>query len=182
MLGMRFAAAVFATSAMVLVGCGGDDSPNRSASGDTEAEGSDTTTSEPVTSSSMMSAPSTTTTATGRTPTTRRSGGSGGGASNTTAAPSPAPTTTAAPRPANRQAITIQNFTFSPPVLDVALGTVVTATNRDEAPHTWTADDDSWDSGDLAQNASYSHTFNSPGTFTYSCEIHASMKGTVRVA
>ena len=99
----------------------------------------------------------------------------------TTTAPTTAPpaTTTAAPR--GSAAITIQAFTFTPPVLDVAAGTVVTATNRDGAPHTWTADDGSWSSGELQTDAAASHTFDRAGTFDYHCEIHPSMRGSVTV-
>lgn len=104
----------------------------------------------------------------------------------TTAAPAPttAPptTTTTAPPAGPTAAITIQNFAFSPPVLNVAAGTTVTATNRDSAPHSWTADDGTWDSGTLGQNASYSYRFGRSGTFSYYCAIHPSMKGTVNVA
>jgi predicted lipoprotein with Yx(FWY)xxD motif/plastocyanin len=90
--------------------------------------------------------------------------------------------TTTAPQPSvNRAALTIQNFAFSPPVLNVPVGTVVTATNGDGVTHTWTSDSGSWDSDNIAQGATYSHTFSSPGTFTYHCEIHKSMKGTVQV-
>lgn len=105
--------------------------------------------------------------------------------SPTTAPPPPpttattSPPTTAAPQPST---ITIQNFTFNPAVLDVGVGTTVTATNRDSASHTWTADDGSWSSGTLAKDASATHTFTQAGTFTYRCDIHPSMKGTVRVS
>lgn len=103
----------------------------------------------------------------------------------TTAAPAPttaAPTTSTAPPAGPTAAITIQNFAFSPPVLNVAAGTTVTTTNRDSAPHSWTADDGSWDSGTLGQNTSYSYRFGRSGTFSYYCAIHPSMKGTVNVA
>jgi len=63
----------------------------------------------------------------------------------------------------------------------VAVGTEVTVTNQDGPTHTWTADDGSWRSGDLATGATFRHTFAAAGTFTYHCEIHASMKGTVNV-
>ena len=107
--------------------------------------------------------------------------------SPTTTAAAPAPTTTAKPaattttKPAAKAAIRIENFTFSPLALQVSPGTVVTATNADGASHTWTADDDSWDSGTLGQGDRFQHTFSEPGTFSYFCAIHPSMKGTVTV-
>jgi hypothetical protein len=47
--------------------------------------------------------------------------------------------------------------------------------------HTVTADDGSWGSSTLGQGATYSQVFTSPGTYTYHCAIHPSMKGTVVV-
>lgn len=97
-----------------------------------------------------------------------------------TAAPAPTqPPTTPAPAPP-AAAITIQNFAFSPALLTVAAGTKVTATNKDMTTHTWTADDGSYNAS-LPPSGSFGHTFTTPGTFTYRCEIHPSMKGTVRV-
>lgn len=131
-----------------------------------------TTTTSPRRSSSPP-----TTTAPGPAPTTTPS--SGPGATTTTTA---APSTTAAPPPSGQGAITIQSFSYNPAVLNVARGTTVTATNLDSTPHTWTSDNRAWDSGNMGQNARASHTFASPGTFPYHCEIHPSMKGTVNVS
>jgi hypothetical protein len=76
---------------------------------------------------------------------------------------------------------TIQNFAFSPNPITIALGSTVTWTNLDGAPHTVTADDGSWGSSTLGHGGAYSHVFTSPGTYTYYCAIHPSMKGTVVV-
>ncbi|HEX7167278.1 MAG TPA: cupredoxin domain-containing protein [Acidimicrobiales bacterium] len=134
-----------------------------------------------------------TTTTAGRPPATatRPAPGGGGAAPQTTAAPSsppstqaPATTTTAAPAPpaGPQAAITIQGFRFDPAVLNVAKGTRVTATNKDDAPHTWTGDGGRWDSGTLPKGASYSFVLADSGTFTYRCNIHASMTGSVQVS
>jgi hypothetical protein len=40
---------------------------------------------------------------------------------------------------------------------------------------------DGFDSGTLHQGQGYTHTFQSAGTFSYVCNIHPSMKGTVTV-
>jgi plastocyanin len=45
--------------------------------------------------------------------------------------------------------------------------------------HTWTGS--GWDSGDLANGASFSHTFTAPGTYAFHCNIHPSMTGSVTV-
>ena len=78
-------------------------------------------------------------------------------------------------------AVTIANFAFDPAELSVAAGTTVTWTNDDTAPHTVTEDDGLFDSGRLDQGASFSQTFDDPGTYAYHCDFHPSMKGTVVV-
>jgi plastocyanin len=84
-------------------------------------------------------------------------------------------------------AVSIQNFAFGPTPVTVNVGDTVTWTQRDTyAVHTVTADGTSaekFDSGNLSTDTglSFSHTFNTPGTFTYHCAIHPSMTGTVVV-
>jgi len=63
----------------------------------------------------------------------------------------------------------------------IRAGSAVLWTNKDGAPHTVTAKDGSFDSGNLAQGASFSFTFQKAGTYDYFCAIHPSMKGTVVV-
>jgi plastocyanin len=53
--------------------------------------------------------------------------------------------------------------------------------NEDFAPHTATADDGSFDTGVIEEGKLGSATFKEPGTFTYFCEIHPTMHGTVEV-
>ncbi len=77
--------------------------------------------------------------------------------------------------------MTIQGFSFQPADLTVAVGTTVTWTNKDSAPHTVTADDSSFKSGNLSIDATFSQTFSTAGTFAYHCAIHSSMKGTITV-
>jgi plastocyanin len=79
------------------------------------------------------------------------------------------------------QSVTIQNFAFAPASISVAAGSTVTWTNKDAVAHTSTSDATGWDSGALAQNASFSHKFDTPGTFTYHCLFHPNMTGTVTV-
>ncbi|RPJ50379.1 MAG: hypothetical protein EHM21_05110 [Chloroflexi bacterium] len=77
--------------------------------------------------------------------------------------------------------VLIQNFVFTPPSLTIPVGTTVTWTNEDQAQHTATADDKSFDSGPLAQGASFSFTFTKEGTFPYICTFHPNMVGTIIV-
>jgi plastocyanin len=91
---------------------------------------------------------------------------------------SPAPS--AAPV-ASATAVTISGFAFGPVSISVPAGSTVTWTNQDATAHTVTADDGSFDSGSLAQGATFSQTFDTPGTYTYHCAIHSSMTGTITV-
>jgi plastocyanin len=54
-------------------------------------------------------------------------------------------------------------------------------TNQDSAAHTVTADDGSFDSGQMAQGATFSFTFSKAGTFSYKCGNHPTMLGKVVV-
>jgi plastocyanin len=78
--------------------------------------------------------------------------------------------------------VNISNFAFDPNVLEVTAGTTVTWTNNDGANHTVSADDGSFDSGSIGSGGSFSVTFDTPGTYTYHCNIHGNMTGTVVVS
>src|SRR5437764_128814 len=79
--------------------------------------------------------------------------------------------------------VTIQNFAFSPQTITVAPGTTVVWTNKDSVAHTVTSDTSAWpDSGNLATNQTFSHTFTKAGAFPYHCAIHTSMTARVIVS
>jgi plastocyanin len=78
-------------------------------------------------------------------------------------------------------AVEIKGFAFNPATITVPAGTTVTWTNQDAAPHTATADDKSFDTGRLDQGQGGTVTFDTPGTYTYTCTFHPNMKGTVVV-
>jgi plastocyanin len=82
---------------------------------------------------------------------------------------------------ASGSTVTIVDFAFMPQELTVAVGTTVTWTNEDWAPHTVTAGDGSFDSGRLDQGASFEHTFDQAGTHAYVCTFHPGMTGTITV-
>lgn len=94
------------------------------------------------------------------------------------------PTTTTLPSNCPDQtSLTIQNFAFSQPCIDVPVGTTVTVTNRQGNPpttHTWTADNGMF-SFTLNDGQSAHFTFSSKGTFAYHCAIHTFMTGKVIV-
>ena len=93
-------------------------------------------------------------------------------------------TQTSTTEPAEEPAETtveIRNNAFNPPQLNVAPGTTVTFVNRDTVPHTATADNKLFDSGELAPGASYPVVLDGAGTVTYHCKLHPEMKGSILV-
>jgi plastocyanin len=77
--------------------------------------------------------------------------------------------------------VEIVEFTYGPDPVTVQAGGKVIWLNQDTAPHTATADDGSFDTGTLERGKLKSETFKQAGTFTYFCEIHPTMHGTVEV-
>jgi plastocyanin len=77
--------------------------------------------------------------------------------------------------------VQIVEFTYEPDPVVVQVGGKVTWQNEDTAPHTATADDGSFDTGIIEKGKLGSATFKEPGTFTYFCEVHPTMHGTVEV-
>jgi plastocyanin len=77
--------------------------------------------------------------------------------------------------------ITIDNFTFTPPELTVAVGTTVKWVNHDDIPHLVVNKDKAFRSKALDTDDSYSYTFASAGTFGYFCGLHPHMVGKVIV-
>ncbi|MGQ0625563.1 MAG: cupredoxin domain-containing protein [Sporichthyaceae bacterium] len=95
---------------------------------------------------------------------------------------SPGGGSAAAPPPGGPARIEIVNFKYVPEALSVRAGQEITVVNADKAPHTITANDDSFDSGNLTQNQQYSLTLDKAGTYDYICDLHQYMKGTIEVS
>ncbi|HEX3611386.1 MAG TPA: plastocyanin/azurin family copper-binding protein [Sporichthyaceae bacterium] len=78
---------------------------------------------------------------------------------------------------------TIVKHAFSPATMTVPVGTVVTWTNEDDAPHTVTTTKApvAFDSGAFAKGKAFSYTFAKPGTYEYYCAVHPDMKAVVTV-
>jgi plastocyanin len=77
--------------------------------------------------------------------------------------------------------VTISGFRYDPETVTVQAGGKVTWQNEDSAEHTATLDDGGFTTGALAEGKLKSESFGDPGTYTYFCEIHPQMKGTVEV-
>ena len=82
---------------------------------------------------------------------------------------------------AKSEKVDIVEFTYQPDPVVVQVDGKVIWQNQDTAPHTATADDGSFDTGTIEKGKLGSETFKEPGTFTYFCEIHPTMKGTLEV-
>ncbi len=76
--------------------------------------------------------------------------------------------------------VTIKDFEFTPATVTIKVGDTVTWTNNGPSTHTVTADDGSFASGNLLGDT-FSHTFQTAGTFTYHCSLNRFMTGTVIV-
>ena len=77
--------------------------------------------------------------------------------------------------------VTIDNFTFTPPELTVAVGTTVKWVNHDDIPHLVVNKDKAFRSKALDTDDSFSYTFASAGIFDYFCALHPHMVGKVIV-
>ena len=92
-----------------------------------------------------------------------------------TRAPSRAVASATTPR------LTIANYAFAPKVLSVGSGTTITVTNTDSTAHTATEGSGAFDSGTLKPGQSARFTLKKPGIYTYICQFHAFMTGTIKV-
>lgn len=77
--------------------------------------------------------------------------------------------------------VAIQDFAFTPQVLEVPVGTTVTWTNNDVTQHTVVASGDAFKSDILAQGDTFSFTFDTPGTYDYICSLHPNMTAQIVV-
>jgi plastocyanin len=77
--------------------------------------------------------------------------------------------------------VTIEDFDFDPADVAIQPGDTVMWVNRGNTPHTVTSDDGQFDSEALNPGESFMFTFPEAGTFSYHCEIHPFMTGSVTV-
>jgi plastocyanin len=80
--------------------------------------------------------------------------------------------------------VNIQDFAFSPADINIEKGTTVVWKNNDTAPHIVISDDQAKSnflSPEIKTGETYSFTFDQPGKYSYHCQIHPTMKGTITV-
>ena len=95
-------------------------------------------------------------------------------------AASPAVTWADSPAATNAE-VKIDNFSFGPQQIEVAVGTTVTWTNRDDIPHTVVSTDGVFKSKVRDTDEKFSYTFTKAGTYSYFCSVHPKMTGQVVV-
>jgi plastocyanin len=78
-------------------------------------------------------------------------------------------------------AVTIVNFKFAPTPVTLKAGTAVHWTNRDGIAHAVDFSAPDLHSSVLNQNDTFTHTFDTPGSYAYICRIHPFMHGTLVV-
>jgi plastocyanin/mono/diheme cytochrome c family protein len=104
-------------------------------------------------------------------------GGGAGPAPQGEAAGTPTP-----PRPGQRvHEVSMASFKVEPATIEVAVGDVVEWKNGDFVAHTATADDHSFDTGQIDAGQAKRLVVRSKGRFPYFCRYHAAMRGTLVV-
>lgn len=76
--------------------------------------------------------------------------------------------------------ITIKDFAFSPKGATAKVGDTITVVNDDDAEHTLTAEDDSFDTGSFGKGEK-TIKLTKAGTIEFFCDIHDYMKGSIKV-
>jgi len=78
-------------------------------------------------------------------------------------------------------AVKIDNFSFSPNTITIAVGGSVRWTNHDDVPHNVVADDKSFKSKTMDTDENFTYIFTKPGTYAYFCGLHPKMTGKIVV-
>ncbi len=78
--------------------------------------------------------------------------------------------------------VKIDNFTFNPATLSIAVGTTVIWDNGDDLPHSVVATDKSFRSKALDTEDKFSFTFSKSGEYEYFCGLHPHIKGKIAVS
>lgn len=116
------------------------------------------------------------------------------GGSIPTAPPTAPPPAPSSPTSAS---VSIQDFIYTPVTASISVGGNVTWTNNGPSVHMAVSDAGLWSSGSLAapgggggpygggssgSGGTFNRTFSQVGTYTYHCEIHPYIRGTIIVS
>lgn len=91
------------------------------------------------------------------------------------------PSLNATDQPSAATEVKIDNFSFEPQTVTVAVGATVTWTNHDDIPHTVVSSDGVFKSKVRDTDEKFSYTFTKQGTYPYFCSLHPKMTGQVVV-
>ncbi len=80
-----------------------------------------------------------------------------------------------------RHRVEIQQFKFVPEAIEVKPGDTVVWVNLDIVPHTVTATNTSWESGNLDPDAEWEMTVGEPTSGKYFCAYHPTMTAAINV-
>ncbi len=83
--------------------------------------------------------------------------------------------------PAEEVEITIENFSFGDPATAEVKDTILIV-NEDGVAHTWTSDDNAFDSGSISPDGRFTFRFEEPGEYGFFCSIHPTMTGTIEIS
>ena len=78
--------------------------------------------------------------------------------------------------------VKIRSFEFEPKKIIVKVGDTIRWTNEDIAPHTATADEVSWDTGEIGNGDSRMIEVTEGMELAYFCAFHPHMKGLIELA
>jgi len=92
-----------------------------------------------------------------------------------------APTTQPSTSVENTGIVSIEGMRFQPATLVVDKGDTVTWTHNSPMPHSVKANDGDFGSSVMSSGQSFSQTFDEPGTYSYYCSLHPSMRGKIVV-
>jgi plastocyanin len=80
-----------------------------------------------------------------------------------------------------RHTVDMTGFQFAPQTIVVSVGDTIVWENHDPVPHTATANDDSWDSGEIKAKGRKKTVARTKGTQPFVCLYHSNMKGNLVV-
>jgi plastocyanin len=78
-------------------------------------------------------------------------------------------------------AVSIIDFAYQPAAVFVGVGSTVEWTNDGAVSHTVDANAGQFESGEIGPGGGYSYTFDDSGVYSYHCDFHPNMHGTVIV-
>jgi plastocyanin len=84
-------------------------------------------------------------------------------------------------RAARTYTVVIDAVKFQPDALTIKLGDSVVWMNKDLFPHTSTSKAGGWDSKPVDPGEQFKFTPTKEGEFPYTCTLHTTMKGTLKV-